>query len=641
MDKNSLIGIILILGILIGWSVWMTPSKEEIAQQRHIQDSINRVNRERFVRDSISMAEANAMMNEQKETKPQDETFANRYNMYGSFADASMGDDKTFVLENEVIKMNLSSRGAYVETVELKDYKTYDSLPLIGFDEETSRFNLEFIADGKGINSYDLYFEPYINGSLYEGDYNINVGERDSLVMSLRAYVSDAEGNKSMDKYLEFRYTMYKDQYMVGFDIVTNNLKGVIPANTRFMTMDWFVDVLKQEKATDRFNVETIYYMYSNNDVETLSQTEAADAEEELSSGVKWISFKQKFFSYALVSKDSFDDAFVEMHTKTRPSNARYQKSMSANIEVPFDGLNEDNTIAMSYYFGPNDFKELKQYDINLEKQIPLGGKLVAWINRLIVIPVFDWLGQYGWSYGVVILILTLIIKICLMPIAFKSYMSSAKMRVLKPEIEAINAKYPKPDDAMKKQQAIMDLYKKAGASPTSGCLPMLLQFPILIAIFRFFPSSIELRQQPFLWADDLSTYDSILDLPFNIPFYGDHVSLFTLLMTASTLLYTYINNKQMQQAQGDQAMPGMKLMMYLMPIMFLGIFNSYSAGLSYYYLLVNLFSFLQMYIFKISINEDRLRRQIEQAKKKPVKKSNFQKRLEEMQKQQQQQMRR
>lgn len=380
--------------------------------------------------------------------------------------------------------------------------------------------------------------------------------------------------------------------------------------------------------------------MYSNNDVETLSQTEVAEAEEELKSGLKWISFKQKFFSYALISKDSFDDAFVEMHTKSRPSNSRYQKSMSANIEIPFDGLNEDNTIAMSYYFGPNDFKELKQYDINLEKQIPLGGKLVAWINRLIVIPVFDWLGQYGWNYGIVILILALIIKICLMPIAFKSYMSSAKMRVLKPEIDEINARYPKPDDAMKKQQAIMDLYKKADASPMSGCLPMLLQMPILIAIFRFFPSSIELRQQSFLWADDLSVYDSILDLPFNIPFYGDHVSLFTLLMTAATLLYTYINNKQMQQAQGDQAMPGMKLMMYLMPIMFLGIFNSYSAGLSYYYLLVNLFTFLQMYLFKVFINEDRLRRKIEKAKKKPVKKSNFQKRLEEMQKQQQQQMR-
>ena len=640
MDKNSLIGIILILAVLIGWSVWMTPSKEELAQQRHIQDSIYRANRERFINDSIELAKADAIM-EEKNTSAKDESYAARYNQFGSFANASVGDDKTFVLENEVLKMNISSRGAYVETVELKDYKTYDSLPLIGFDEETSRFNLEFIADGKGVNSYDLYFEPYLNVMPYEGNEIINLNGRDSLTMSLRAYVADSDGNKSMDKYLEFRYTMYKDQYMVGFDIVTNNLKGIIPSNTRFMTMDWAVDVLKQEKAGDRINVETIYYMYSNNDVETLSQTEVAEAEEELKSGLKWISFKQKFFSYALISKDSFDDAFVEMHTKSRPSNSRYQKSMSANIEIPFDGLNEDNTIAMSYYFGPNDFKELKQYDINLEKQIPLGGKLVAWINRLIVIPVFDWLGQYGWSYGIVILILTLIIKICLMPIAFKSYMSSAKMRVLKPEIDEINARYPKPDDAMKKQQAIMDLYKKAGASPMSGCLPMLLQFPILIAIFRFFPSSIELRQQSFLWADDLSTYDSILDLPFNIPFYGDHVSLFTLLMTAATLLYTYINNKQMQQAQGDQAMPGMKLMMYLMPIMFLGIFNSYSAGLSYYYLLVNLFTFLQMYLFKVFINEDRLRRKIEKAKKKPVKKSNFQKRLEEMQKQQQQQMRR
>lgn len=640
MDKNSLIGIILILGILIGWSVWMTPSKEEIAQQRHIQDSINKVNRERFVRDSISMAEATALMNQQT-TETKDETFANRYAQYGSFAAASTGDDKTWVLENEVLKMNLSSKGAYVKTVELKDYKTWDSLPLIGFDEETSRFNLEFVADGKGINTYDLYYEPYINGMPYNGGENISLDGRDSLVMSLRAYVADAEGNKSLDKYLEFRYTMYKDQYMVGFDIVTNNLKGIIPANTRFMTMDWMVDVLKQEKAVDRYNGSTVYYMYSNNDVESLSETESSEEEDDLRSSLRWISFKQRFFSYSLIAKDNFENAFVEMHTKSRPANPRYLKSMSANIEIPYDGLNEDNTIAMSYYFGPNSLKIMEQYDLRLEKQIPLGGKLLAWINRYIVINVFNWLGQYGWSYGVVILILTLIIKICLMPFAFKSYLSSAKMRVLKPEMDAINEKYPKQEDAMKKQQAIMDLYKKAGASPTSGCLPMLLQMPILFAIFRFFPSSIELRQQSFLWADDLSTYDSILDLPFNIPFYGDHVSLFTLLMTASTLLYTYINNKQMQQAQGNQAMPGMKLMMYLMPIMFLGIFNSYSAGLSYYYLLVNLFSFLQMYIFKISINEDRLRRQIEQAKKKPVKKSNFQKRLEEMQRQQQQQMRR
>ena len=640
MDKNSLIGIVLILGILIGWSVWVTPSKEELAQQRHIQDSINRVNRERFVKDSISMAEANALMTETSNTV-KDDSYAARYNQYGSFANAAAGENKTWTLENEILKVDFSSRGAYVKTVELKDYKTFDSLPLIGFDAETSRFNLEFIADGKGINSYDLYFEPYLNGFPYEGNETITLDGRDSLVMSFRAYVNDAEGNKSLDKYLEYRYTMYKDQYMVGFDIVTNNLKGIIPANTRFMSMNWAVDVLKQEKASDRINFETIYYMYANNDVEALSKTEVANEEKELRSGVKWISFKQKFFSYALISKDSFDDAFIELHTKSRPSNSRYQKSMSAAIDVPFDGLNEDNKIEMSYYFGPNNFKVLKKYGVGLENQIPLGGKLISWINKLIVINVFSWLGHYGWNYGIVILILTLIIKICLMPIAFKSYMSTAKMRVLKPEIDAINEKYPKQEDAMKKQQAIMDLYKKAGASPMSGCLPMLLQFPVLIAIFRFFPSSIELRQQSFLWADDLSTYDSVLDLPFNIPWYGDHVSLFTLLMTAATLLYTYINNKQMQQTQGNQAMPGMKFMMYLMPIMFLGIFNSYSAGLSYYYLLVNLFTFLQMYIFKICINEDRLRKQIEKAKKKPVKKSNFQKRLEEMQRQQQQQMRR
>ena len=586
------------------------------------------------------MAEANALMTETSNTVKND-SYAARYNQYGSFANAAAGENKTWTLENEILKVDFSSRGAYVKTVELKDYKTFDSLPLIGFDAETSRFNLEFIADGKGINSYDLYFEPYLNGFPYEGNETITLDGRDSLVMSFRAYVNDAEGNKSLDKYLEYRYTMYKDQYMVGFDIVTNNLKGIIPANTRFMSMNWAVDVLKQEKASDRINFETIYYMYANNDVEALSKTEVANEEKELRSGVKWISFKQKFFSYALISKDSFDDAFIELHTKSRPSNSRYQKSMSAAIDVPFDGLNEDNKIEMSYYFGPNNFKVLKKYGVGLENQIPLGGKLISWINKLIVINVFSWLGHYGWNYGIVILILTLIIKICLMPIAFKSYMSTAKMRVLKPEIDAINEKYPKQEDAMKKQQAIMDLYKKAGASPMSGCLPMLLQFPVLIAIFRFFPSSIELRQQSFLWADDLSTYDSVLDLPFNIPWYGDHVSLFTLLMTAATLLYTYINNKQMQQTQGNQAMPGMKFMMYLMPIMFLGIFNSYSAGLSYYYLLVNLFTFLQMYIFKICINEDRLRKQIEKAKKKPVKKSNFQKRLEEMQRQQQQQMRR
>ena len=308
---------------------------------------------------------------------------------------------------------------------------------------------------------------------------------------------------------------------------------------------------------------------------------------------------------------------------------------MYATVDVPFDAFKETNDMPMQFYFGPNSLKIMDKYDLDLDKQIPLGGKLVGWINRYIVVNVFNWLGSYGWNYGIVILILTLIIKIALMPFAFKSYQSTAKMRVLKPEIDEINARYPDEKDNMKKQQAVMDLYKKAGASPTAGCLPMLLQLPILWAIFRFFPSSIELRQQPFLWADDLSTYDSILDLGFNIPFYGDHVSLFTLLMTVTTILYTYINNKQMA-ATNQQGMKGMKVMMYIMPIMFLGLFNSYSSGLSYYYMLVNIITFLQMYLFRVFLDDEKLRKKIELAKQKPVKKSAFQKRLEELQKQQQ-----
>jgi YidC/Oxa1 family membrane protein insertase len=311
---------------------------------------------------------------------------------------------------------------------------------------------------------------------------------------------------------------------------------------------------------------------------------------------------------------------------------------MASSVEIPYDFNADVNEFPMSMYFGPNHFKTLKSYGLNLQRQIDVGNFfLIRWINYG-VIYVFNWLGSYGWSYGIVILLLTIMIKLLLFPIAFKSYKSTAVMRVLKPEVEAINAKYPKEEDAMKKQQAIMNLQKLAGASPTAGCIPMLLQFPILIAVFRFFPSSIELRQQPFLWAEDLSTYDSILDLPFNIPFYGDHVSLFCLLMTVTTFIYTYVNNKQMDVSANPQ-MKGMKIMMYIMPIMFLGIFNSYSAGLSYYYMLANIITFLQMFIFRKMINEDRVRATIEENKRKPQKKSRFMQRLEEAQKAQQKQL--
>ncbi len=638
MNKNSVIGIILIIGIFVGYTVWMTPSKEERARLQHVQDSIYREQRIRYIQDSIRFVREQQAAAAEAAAKASEiggvDVDRQLRDDFGVFASAASGEEKEYVIENNVIKLRFSSKGAYVKEVNLKDYQTYDSLPLIDFDKNTTKFNLEFFASNLPINSQDLYFTPYINNTVYDGTDSIVVGDR-PLTISFRA-MTDDEGDVNPDQYIEFTYTVKPDEYMLDFDIRTVNMKNVIAANTNYVTLNWYVDLLKLEKAVDRYNGSNVYYKYTNDDVESLSGDRGGekDGEKNLNSNLKWLSFKQRFFSYALISKDNFNGALIGMKTDYKSKNPRYLKTMYASVDMPFDGFEDDNTIQMQMYLGPNSLKIMDSYGLDLSKQIPLGGKLVGWINRYLVVNVFNWLGSYGWNYGIVILVLTIIIKLLLMPFAYKSYQSTAKMRVLKPEIDAISAKYPRQEDAMKKQQAVMDLYKKAGASPTSGCLPMLLQLPILWAIFRFFPSSIELRQQPFLWADDLSTYDSILDLPFNIPFYGDHVSLFTLLMTVTTILYTWINQKQTAAMQ-TQPMPGMKLMLYIMPIMFLGLFNSYSAGLSYYYMLVNVITFLQMYLFKVFLDDDKLRKQIEKAKLKPVKKSNFQKRLEEMQKQQ------
>ena len=642
MNKNSIIGIILIIGIFVGYFLWMTPSKEEIERQRHYQDSIYQANRARLIQDSIRFAEAQRQTEAvvyQSDNNTELSSVALR-DKYGVFATATTGEEHIYTIENDVLKLTLSSKGAYVKTVELKDYKTWDSLPLIGFDENTTKFNLSFFASNRNINTIDLFFTPYLNGEVYNGEVNLVVGEK-PLTLSFRANADDYSDVLNPNQYIEFTYTVDKDEYMVDFDVKTVNMKNVIASNTNFVTIDWYVDLLKQEKAVDRYNGSNVYYKFVSDDVESISGNRGGekDGEKDLRSNLKWLSFKQRFFSYSLISKDNFNSAVIGMKTDLRQKNPRYLKTMYATVDVPFDGFSETNDMPMQMYFGPNSLKIMDKYDLDLDKQIPLGGKLVGWINRYIVVNVFNWLGSYGWNYGIVILVLTIIIKLALMPFAFKSYQSTAKMRVLKPEIDEINAKYPDERDNMKKQQAVMDLYKKAGASPTAGCLPMLLQLPILWAIFRFFPSSIELRQQPFLWADDLSTYDSILDLGFNIPFYGDHVSLFTLLMTVTTILYTYINNKQMA-ATNQQGMKGMKVMMYIMPIMFLGLFNSYSSGLSYYYMLVNIITFLQMYLFRIFLDDDKLRKKIELAKQRPVKKSGFQKRLEELQKQQQQMQR-
>ena len=621
MNKSSLFGFILIAAILFGWMWWTQPSKEELAEQRRIQDSIMMARREAAILDSIQRAEEslNDAQSLPADSIPQMEV--------------DTIEECFWTLENQFQKITLTNKGGYIRQVELKDYQTYDSLPLISFDPETAVFDLSFFVGNRLIRTSQLDFQPFVNGMPYHGG-DLATRDGDSVVFSMRAFI-DQNGLRDENRYIEYVYTLRDDNYMLGFDLRTVGLKDVIARNVNYMSLDWKVDLLQHERNVDRFINTTVYYKPMNeNEVDRLDDRK--HKEENINYGVNWVSFKERFFCNALVARNGFSSAKIGVNTDGAKS-PRYFKTMSASLEIPYDFNAEVNEFPMSFYFGPNHFQTLRSYHLMLQRQIDVGNFfLIRWINYG-VIYVFNWLGSYGWNYGIVILILTLLIKIVLFPIAFKSYKSTAITRILKPEMEAIAAKYPKEEDAMKKQQAVMELQRLAGASPASGCIPMLLQFPILIAVFRFFPSSIELRQQPFLWAQDLSTYDSVLDLPFNIPFYGDHVSLFCLLMTITTFIYTYVNNKQMDTTANPQ-MKGMKIMMYIMPIMFLGIFNSYSAGLSYYYMLANIITFIQMFVFRKMINEDKVRATIEENKRKPKKKSRFQQRLEAAQKMQQQQ---
>lgn len=636
-NKSTLIGFALIAAIIFGWIYFMSPSKEQRAEQMRIQDSIRQARIEQLRVDSIKNAERQqavalaqaadsvAMSDMDSATLAQRQTEALR-DKYGVFAGAAQGEEQTWTIENEMQRLTFNSKGGFLKKVELKDYNAYgDSLPLIMFDTATVKFDLSFFAQNRVVNTAQLNFVPYVDGKPYSGG-NMTVAKGDSLVFAMRLPSDNPE------QYIEFVYTIQGDNYMMDFDIRTVGMKEVIATNADFMSLDWGIDMMKQEKSTDRFADESVYYRALNDkDVDHLKVNK--DIEENVNTKLKWISFKQRFFCNVIVAKEGFNNAKMAVNTR-QSDNPRYYKSMSTNISIPYDRNAEVNVVPMSLYFGPNHFKTLRSYKLGLQDQINLGSFfLIRWINHG-VIAVFDWLQPIGekWNYGIVILILTILIKTLLFPLAFKSYKSSAITRVLKPEMQAINEKYPKQEDAMKKQQAVMNLQKQAGVSPASGCLPALLQFPILIAIFRFFPASIELRQQPFLWADDLSTYDSIVEFP---KFLGmDHLSLFTLLMTITTLIYTYVNNKQMDISSNPQMKP-MKWMMYLMPIMFFAIFNNYSSGLSYYYMLVNIITFIQMFIFRKMIDEDKVRATIEANKKKPQKKSNFMKRLEEAQKQQ------
>ena len=526
---------------------------------------------------------------------------------YGVFANTAIGEETFYTIENEKLEIKISNKGGRITSVIMKEYQTYDSLPLDLFDADSSRFNLQLITKN-AINTADLFF----------------VADQRANSISMKLQADDRH-------YIEYLYTLNND-YLIDFEINLVGIEELIPNNINYMNLEWQMQTPQTEKSKSNQDMYTgIQYQYSaDNEVDYLSFS--STDEEEINARLNWVAFKQQFFSAIFIAKEGFKKPTNLYSTKNESS--KFIKDLSAIFELPYKHRKNER-LNFQFYFGPNHYKTLESYNSGFEELIPLGWGIFGWVNEYIIINIFDFLNTYFSSYGIIILLLTLIIKLGLSPFTYKAFLSQAKMKVLKPEIDALNEKH-KGKDPMKIQQETMTLYRKAGVNPMGGCLPMLFQFPILIAMFQFFPASIELRQQSFLWAEDLSSYDSIYNLGFSIPFYGDHVSLFTLLMTISTLLYTKMNS-----AMTTGQMAQMKWIMYLMPIMFLGFFNNYAAGLTYYYFLANMFTMTQQYFMTRLINEDSIIAELEANKKKPARpKSKFQRKLEEMQKQQEQKMR-
>jgi YidC/Oxa1 family membrane protein insertase len=636
---NTIIGVVLIIVIFIGFTILTAPSKEEKEKARKYHDSLLSIQEKKYKEDSARQAnpkvndsiKKDSLVNNAGTVKSTDSVAKqeNKDNT-GVFSLSSDGVAKKYIIENELIKLKISSRGGGISYIELKKYKTWDKKPLIVLNNDTSNISLIFFANNRNIKTNTLIFHPFWTDQKFNGKDSMSIGKDGNLAFSMRLYPNNADSTLNKSKYVEFAYTLKGDNYMMDFTINMINMNDVIAANTNNISLEWNLDAQQLEKSRkNEMMTTTVYFKPKDDDVDYLSETK--DDEKSFNAQIKWVSFTQQFFSSTIIANTSFSEAKLKSIQGT--DSSIYLKKLFASLALPYNSSNKQS-YSMLMYNGPNQYNTLRDYKLDLERQIPLGWGffLLQWINRFAVIPVFNFLDSFGINYGIIILLLTIILKIILLPIAYKTYMSSAKMRILKPEIDEITQKFPKKEDAMKKQQATMALYKKAGVNPMAGCIPLLLQMPILIALYRFFPASIELRQQSFLWATDLSTYDSIYSWTEQIPllstFYGNHISLFTLLMTISTIIYTRQNNQMMGSTN---QMPGMKVMMYLMPVMFLGFFNNFAAGLSYYYLLANLLTFAQMYLFRKFVNEDKLHARIQENKKKIVKKSGWQKRLEDM----------
>jgi YidC/Oxa1 family membrane protein insertase len=598
MDKNTITGFVLIVLIMLGSYFLLKPSNAELKKEQLLQDSIKR-----------AKAATAVIKTSKPDTAKKAVTLADSALKKVPFGVATVGSEQFVTLENQELRVKLSTRGGRVYSVELKNYKTFDKKPLILFDGDNNHFGLNFRAQDKNINTDELYFTPSTQ--------NLTVAAKDSSTLTMRL-------NYSPNQYIDYIYSLKGTGFNLGLTIKTTGLDNVI-GNSNTFNLDWQASMHKQEKdMKQERQYSSVYYLNTDKDVDWLSETKD-DQKTIADKKMLWIAFKQHFFSGILIAKQGIDKSNLTVSTDV--SNNADVKQMKADLSFarPTDG-----TLPLEFYFGPNRFSTLKAQGYDLDKVISLGWGPLKYINRFAVLPVFNFLQQFNWNYGLIILALTVLLKLVLSPLTYKSYLSMAKMRVLKPEMDEIKAKVG-DDNPTLLQQEYMKLYKKAGVNPLGGCLPLVLQMPIVIAFFRFFPSLFELRGQSFLWMHDLSTYDSVISFA---PIFGvDHISLMCLLMTISTLVYTYFNN-QISGATGQ-----MKYIGYITPIIFLITLNNYPSGLNYYYFLANMLTFGQQYLIRLMVDDKKIHAQIQENKKKPEekkKKSGFQARMEQAMRQQQ-----
>ncbi|MDD4431177.1 MAG: membrane protein insertase YidC, partial [Bacteroidales bacterium] len=615
MDKNTLIGFGLILLILVGFSLLQKPTEQKVQQA---------IQQENVLNTAPPTAPQQAEPVQQEQAASGQTLSPSLSDNYGQFAAFLAGENQVYSIENDLMEISMASKGGRIASVRLKNYVTHDSLPLILFDEKNSSFDLTLIStNNRIINTKDLYFSPVQGQNPQEFIFRLALAQ---------------------DQHLDFVYTLQEGSYLMSMHIRGQGLENLLSPSISNLDLNWAVKMRSQEKGRkfeQRYSM--LQYKFMGDDVEKMS--ESKDDNKSVNNRLRWIAFKDQFFASVLIN----DKGFIsnELSSKLENDLSPYIKNYALRSAIDFD-MRGNREAQLKFYFGPTKYSILKKFDKGVEKAeqldldnlVPLGGSIIRWVNVGLIIPMFNFFGGFIGNFGIIIILMTICIKLIILPLTFKSYKSSAKMRLLKPQIDEINARLAGESKAQERSAATMDLYKRAGVNPMGGCLPMLMQFPILVAMFWFFPASIELRQESFLWAQDLSTYDAVITWEANIPliskFFGNHISLFCLLMTITNLVYTKINN---DSTGGGAQMPGMKAMMYLMPVMFLFVFNQYSSGLSFYYFVSTLFTIGQTYLFRATIDEQKMLAQLMEKKNKPVKKSGFAKRLEEAQRMQREQI--